>query len=186
MIGYVKGKIIAKGTNYLIVENGGLGYKVNTGSFPKGNVGNEAEFFCYHYVREDADELFGFENFEALEFFELLLGVSGVGPKVAQTILNNLSRAKIIQAIEGNDLNLFKSIPGVGTKVAAKIIVELKNKVGKGQIDLSLIESDETVDALVALGLKKAEILPALKLIPPEITSVQDKIKFVLKNVAKS
>lgn len=184
MIAYVKGKIIAKSQNYIILENGGLGYKLNVGSFPKGEVGSLAEFFCYHYVREDADDLFGFESFENLDFFELLLSVSGVGPKVAQTIINSLSRERIIKAIEENDLNLFKSIPGIGTKVAAKIIVELKSKVSKNDIDLSLMENDETVDALLALGLKKAEILPELKKIPPQMNDIQEKIKFVLKNVS--
>ncbi len=186
MIGYVKGKIIAKSSNSLILENQGLGYKINTGNFPKGEIGQEAEFYCYHYVREDINDLFGFQNYESLEFFELLLSVSGVGPKVAQTILNNLSKQKIIQAIDTNDLNLFKSIPGIGTKVAAKIIVELKSKLSKNDIDLNSIENDETVDALLALGLKKAEILPALKNIPPDMDSVQEKVKFVLKNVSKS
>ena len=185
MIAYIEGKILAKGSNYLIVENNKLGYKVNIGTFPKGEVGSSCEFYCYHHVREDSNELFGFESFEDLDFFEMLLGVNGVGPKVAQAIINNLGRAKISQAIEANDLNLFKSVPGIGTKVAAKIIVELKNKISKNDFDLSLMESDETVDALLALGLKKSEILPVLKEIPAELTSIQEKIKFVLKHVAK-
>lgn len=182
MIAYVKGKIGAKGKGYLILLAGPVGYKINTGNFPKGEVGKEAEFFCYQYVREDTNELFGFEKFEELELFELLITVNGVGPKVAQSILMNLGQQKVISAIATNDVNLFKSVSGVGSKVAAKIIVELKNKLSSGEINLGDLENDETVDALLALGLKKSEILPALKNIPPEIKDVQGRVKYVLKH----
>jgi Holliday junction DNA helicase RuvA len=187
MIAYIKGKILAKSTNYLVLLAGdSIGYKINTGNFPRGEVGQEAEFFCFHYVREDLDELYGFESHGDLELFENLISVSGVGPKVAQTIMVSLGHEKIISAIVKNDLNLFKSVPGVGTKVAAKIIVELKSKLTKEKIDLDDFENDETVDALIALGLKKSEILPALKNIPAELTDIQDRIKYVLKNVASN
>jgi len=184
MIAYIKGKVRAKGSGYIIVLAGEVGYKINTGSFSKGEVGQEVEFFCYHYVREDTDELFGFEKQEDLEIFELLLTVSGVGPKVAQAIMIALGREKIISAIVQNDVNIFKSVGGVGTKVAAKIIVELKSKVSKGEIDLQDLENDETIDALLALGLKKSEILPALKNIPADLKDLQARIKFVLKHVS--
>ncbi|MFH1910179.1 MAG: Holliday junction branch migration protein RuvA [bacterium] len=185
MIGYLKGNIIAKSKSFVILEVNAVGYKVNTGNFPKADIGKKAAYFCYHYTREDTNELFGFLDFADLQFFELLLSVSGVGPKVAQTIMVNLGRDKIAQAISLSDVNLFKSIPGIGTKVASKIIVELKSKISKGEVDLADLEGDETVDALLALGLKKAEILPALKKIPIDLKDIQSRIKFVLKNVSK-
>jgi Holliday junction DNA helicase RuvA len=185
MIAYIKGKILAKSSNYIIVlaENS-LGYKINTGSFPNGDLSEQVEFYCYEHIREDSDELYGFKKHDELELFENLISVSGVGPKVAQSIIINLGREKVISAIMKNDLNLFKSVSGVGTKVAAKIIVELKNKLTKDEIDLDQFENDETVDALIALGLKKSEILPALKNIPEDLTDTQARIKHVLKNVA--
>lgn len=185
MIAYIKGKILAKSSNYIIIlADNSLGYKINTGGFPKGEIGQQVEFYCYEHIREDTDELYGFEKHDELELFENLISVSGVGPKVAQSIIINLGREKIVSAIMKNDLNLFKSVSGVGTKVAAKIIVELKNKLTKDQINLDEFENDETVDALIALGLKKSEILPALKNIPSDINDTQDRIKHVLKNVA--
>jgi len=185
MIAYIKGKIQGKSSNYLIVVVNSIGYKINTWSCPQGEVGQEAEFYCFHYIREDTNELYGFERQEDLELFEQLLSVSGVGPKVAQSIIVSLGRDKIVAAIIQNDINLFKSVSGVGTKVAAKIIVELKNKLSKDEIDLGSFENDETVDALLALGLKKSEILPALKSIPHEMDDLQTRIKYVLKNVSK-
>lgn len=182
MIAYIKGRIKAKSKNYLILLADSVGYKINTGTYPKGQIGQTAEFYCYHYIREDCNELYGFNLLEELELFELLISVSGVGPKVAQSILAGLGKNKIEQAVIKNDVNLFKSVPGVGTKVAAKIIVELKNKLSKDEINLDSLESDETVDALLALGLKKSEILPVLKNIPPDLKDVQARIKFVLKN----
>ena len=186
MIAYVKGKILAKSKSYLILLTDSIGYKVNTGTFSKSQVGDSAEFYCYHYIREDTNELYGFEHYHDLEMFEMLLTVSGVGPKVAQAILLGLGREKIISAIIANDVNLFKSVSGVGTKVAAKIIVELKNKMSGDEIDLQSFEQDETVDALQALGLKKSEILPVLKNIPSDLKDVQSKVKYVLKNVSRS
>jgi len=185
VIAYVEGKILAKASTYIIIETGGIGYKINTGSFPKGEAGQVTKFFCFHYIREDTNELYGFSNNKDLELFELFLTVSGVGPKVAQTIINQIGRERSVSAIEANDINTFKSVSGVGTKVAAKIIVELKNKLTKGEVDLGLMENDETLDALLALGLKKMEILPALKTIPAHITDTQERVKFVLKNAKK-
>ncbi|MFH1854954.1 MAG: OB-fold domain-containing protein, partial [bacterium] len=94
MIGYLKGNIIAKSKSFVILEVNAVGYKVNTGNFPKADIGKKAAYFCYHYTREDTNELFGFLDFADLQFFELLLSVSGVGPKVAQTIMVNLGRDK--------------------------------------------------------------------------------------------
>lgn len=185
MIAYVKGRIEAKSPSYLILVADSVGYKINTGSSPKGEVGEEAEYYCFHYIREDINELYGFEKYELLELFELLLTVSGVGPKVAQAILTQIGREKVISAIINNDVNLFKSVSGVGTKVAAKIIVELKSKMSKDEIDLESFEQDETVDALLSLGLKKSEILPALKSIPAEMKDTQSKVKYVLKHASR-
>lgn len=185
MIGYIKGKTVYGGANYLIIETGGIGYKVFVGPDTIGK--KKVEFFIYHYTREDTDALYGFETKDELEIFELLLSVSGVGPKAALAIISGLGASKIISAIGRGDVTLFKTISGIGGKVAAKIIVELKNKVAGGSLTTSLLpEEDETVEALTSLGYRKHEIIPYLKDIPESATTTQEKIKFVLKNVGRS
>lgn len=184
MIGYIKGKIIHRGINYIIVDTGAVGYKIFVPDSLKTK--KEVALFTYHQVREDASDLFGFESAQDLEIFEMLLSVSGVGPKVAMAIVTALGRDKIISAITKGETTVFKSISGIGTKVAAKIIVELRSKISKGDFgDDFLAEDDETIEALASLGLKKSEIMPVLRELPDNIKSVQDKVKFVLKNVGR-
>jgi len=185
MIAYIKGKVVHRGGNYLIVETGGVGYKVFAGTDLVSKSG-QVELFIYHTVREDASDLYGFESANDLDIFELLLTVSGVGPKAALNILSNLGRDKIISAITRGDTGLFKSVSGIGNKVAAKIIVELKSKIAGGDYSGAILpEEDETVEALQALGYKPQEILPYLKEIPANLTRTQDKVRYILKNVGK-
>ena len=186
MLAYIRGKIIGKGVNHLVVETGGLGYRiyVAVSLLLKSKQGEEIELFVFHRVREDSSELYGFALSGELEMFERLLSVSGVGPKMALALLGDLGEQKIAGAVERGDASLFRSVTGVGAKAAAKIVVELKGKITTGENLLP--EDDETVEALLALGLKRAEILPYLKQIPPELKSVQEKVRFILKNVGKA
>ena len=173
-----------RGQNYAIVSCGNIGYKIYLDE--KVRAKEETELFVYHQIREDASDLYGFEKPADLEIFEMLLQVSGVGPKVAMLLVNGLGRDKIISAITKSDTTIFRSVPGVGAKVAAKIIVELKSKISKGDFgDAFLQDEDETVEALVSLGLKKQEILPLMREIPDSVISVQDKVKYILKNAGK-
>jgi len=184
MIGYIKGKVVHRGLNYVIVSTSGVGYKVYVTDEIKSK--KSVELFIYHYLREDASDLFGFEKMPDLEIFEMLITVSGVGPKVAMALTSGLGREKIISAIARSEPTIFRTIPGVGAKVAAKIIVELKNKIASGDFGDGLFEKeDETIEALMSLGLKKNEIMPILLEMPDNLTSVQDKVKYVLKNVGK-
>jgi len=184
MIGYIKGKTVYSGANYLVVETGGVGYKVFV--TPELLGAKEVELFVFHNIREDVSDLYGFKTQEELNVFELLLSVSGVGPKAGLAIISGIGAPKVISAISGGDTTVFKSIPGIGVKVAAKIIVELKNKVAGNSLTTSLLpEEDETVEALVSLGYKKQEIMPYLKDIPSELKSVQDKVKYVLRSINK-
>lgn len=184
MIGYLKGKVIHRGENFVTICCGDIGYKVFVDRALTGQ--NELELFVYHNIREDASELFGFERSGDLEVFELLLGVSGVGPRVALAIVSGLGRDKIISAIKRGETTLFKSISGVGNKVAAKIIVDLKSKVTSGANEFILPVDDEVADALVGLGYKKSEILPHLQKMPENLVTTQDKVKYVLRNAGKS
>jgi len=182
MIGYIKGRVINLGANFLVIDAGGVGYKVFTTKVSK--IGEAVELHCYHHVREDISDLYGFEKAEDLAVFETLLIVSGVGPKMAQNIVSILGRDKIIGAITKGNASIFKTVSGVGNKVAAKIVVELKNKI-TGSSEINLLENDDTVEALVSLGLKPHEILPYLQDIPENLTKTEDKVRFVLKNVGR-
>lgn len=188
MIGYIRGRVVYKAGSYVVVEPaGGIGYRISTikSKAEALSDGDAVEFFVFNNIKEDANDLYGLSTPADLAVFELLLSVSGVGPKVALLILDGLGREKIISAIESSDSGAFKAISGVGPKVAAKIIVELKAKVSGSSVGL-LPQEDETVEALVSLGYKKQEILPLMAKIPLEMKSVEQKIKFVLSNVGKS
>ncbi len=158
MIAFIKGRIIEKGLGYLLVENQGLGYKVFVTPDALDNpIGSEVRFFTYHKVSEDGQALFGLPDFDALKFFELLITVSGVGPKAALSILSSAPVESVKQAIASQDAGAFKRISGIGTKTAEKIIVELKNKI----VASSSVEQyggSDVFDALSALGYGQKEV----------------------------
>lgn len=185
MIGYLKGKILYKKNESIILEVGGVGYRVfmSKDIISTLELGLEKEIFCYHLVKEDANELFGFDSPAALDIFEKLIQVSGVGPKVGLAIVSALGRDKIMVAISQNNPTIFKTVSGVGGKLAAKIVIELKSKLSGGETIMP--QDDETAEALVALGYKKSEILPYLTEIPSDLVTTNDKIRFVLKNISR-
>jgi Holliday junction DNA helicase RuvA len=157
MISYIKGKILEKSLSYIILENQGIGYKVFVlPEVLEKKLGEEVSFFTYHKIADDGQSLFGLPDFATLQFFELLITVSGVGPKVALAILSSAKVADVQSAIASQDAEMFKRISGIGTKTAEKIIVELKSKVS-GQM-LNVSGSSEVFDALIALGYKQGEV----------------------------
>ncbi|PIT97431.1 Holliday junction branch migration protein RuvA [Candidatus Berkelbacteria bacterium CG10_big_fil_rev_8_21_14_0_10_41_12] len=185
MIAYLKGKIILRRANFLIVEVGSVGYKVFTKNpFEiKDNIG----LYIHHYLRENISSLYGFASATELDTFEKLLCVSGVGPKAALSIIASLSPEEIAEAVDGSNMMAFKAIAGIGAKVAAKIVVELKGKISLSDLDFDSISKDkEAVEALQALGYKQKEILPYLKNIPSNLNETKDIIRYLLKNVGKS
>ena len=130
MISYLKGIILEKGLTYIILENNNIGYKVFvTPETLEAKIGDTAALYTYHKSGEDGQALFGLLDFESLQFFELLITVSGVGPKVALAILSSARVESIRQAIANQDAAVFTRISGVGLKTAEKIIVELKSKI---------------------------------------------------------
>lgn len=156
MFAYIQGKILEKGLNYLIVENQGLGYKVFvTPETLQQGIGSEVKLFTYHKVSDDGQALFGLPNFSSLQFFELLITVSGVGPKGALSIMSAAPVESIKQAIASQDTGAFKRISGIGTKTAEKIIVELKDKVTSDKLQVT---SGDVFDALLALGYGQKEV----------------------------
>lgn len=190
MIGYISGRVVGKQKNYLILETGGVGYRifVTPEFFHQAKAGEGYSLFIHHYVREDIQALYGFASLEALDFFELLLTVSGVGPKVALSILSLSDIPLIKSAIMREDPDIFTKVSGVGRKTAERLIMELKGKIGAEtgiSSDASSIHS-EVMDALVALGYSINEARRAMAQIPKDITDSGEKIRQALKFLSAS
>lgn len=191
MYDYIKGKLVRKAENYAVVEANGVGYKIITTQSSLVNIKEgEVTFYTYLYVREDIFDLYGFSTIEERSAFELLISVSGVGPKAAVAILSVVTASELAIAIVTNQPKTITAAQGVGNKMAQKIILELKDKIKNQDIKPSgyssapVVEEDDTVNALVALGYNQAEIINALRDVPAEY-SVEEKIKYGLKNLMK-
>ena len=183
MIGSIKGKIISKTEKFLLVETGGVGYKISVSPdlLSKGKKLNEEVFLFIHtHVREDAFDLYGFLEQEELEFFEMLLGVSGIGPKSALAILGIASIETLRKAISTNDTVYLTKVSGIGRKTAEKIVIELRDKIGKEKEGTSLQEELDALEALKSLGYSQNEAREALKKVSPE-ANTNTKIKEALK-----
>lgn len=185
MIGSVRGKVILQQGNNAVIETAsGVGYKVFIGGQLLLNP-EDTRLYTYHHVREDMDDLYGFTDSQLLEMFEMLLTVSGVGPKMAQNLLTTLGKPSIIEAIGNNQPAILRSVSGVGQKVAEKIIVELKSKVGSlPSAGLGGDEGSDLFDALVGLGYRPVEIIAALKEIDATVP-MGERLKQALRLLAK-
>lgn len=185
MIGCLKGTPQIFGPNSILLMAGPVGYKVFVNSKILSSL-PQKEFFLYthHYVKEDANDLYGFLTPEELFLFELLIEVSGIGPKTAILILER-SEKEIRQAVVSSDVEFFTSIPRIGLKNAQKIIIELKSKIGSlSDLDLTGKTSSQTkdiVEALLTMGFNRGEINEAFKLIPKDLDKTEEKIKAALK-----
>lgn len=183
MIAYIKGRVISKAENYLVLENAGIGYKVfTTPAVLETPIGNIVELHTYLQVREDAQVLFGFASTADLAFFELLITVSGVGPKMALSILAAENTDLIKQAIAQQDAAVFTKIGGVGKKTAEKIILELKEKMGSvgGGAFVGGKNSSDLITALENLGYSGNEIKNAITKIDHSL-SPEEKLRQALK-----
>ncbi|MCX6810750.1 MAG: Holliday junction branch migration protein RuvA [Candidatus Berkelbacteria bacterium] len=191
MIAYLKGKVLISRPGFIILDVSGVGYKVIVPpqiGLPDNIVDSQKEYelFIHHHIKEDTSDLYGFEKFEELELFEKLLSVNGVGPKAAMTIISMAPAEKIIDAIISEDSNFFQSAPGVGKKVAIKIILDLKSKISnlKYTGNFGGGVHQDIYDGLGMLGYKKIEIDKIIGKIPKELKSSEEKIRWMLKNLA--
>lgn len=186
MIASLEGIIKLKGPNFLIVQTGGVGYKVYTplDLITGATVNKPLSLFTYTHVRDDCLDLYGFTDWENLSLFELFLSVSGVGPKLALSIFSAGKLNNIKDAIVKGDVSFFTSIPRLGTKNAQKIIIELRSKLGSlGDLDLSAEtgETKEIIDALKSFGFSPGEAKEAFKSIKDFDGNTSDKIRQALK-----
>ena len=190
MIGFLRGKVLFREGDSIILDVNGVGYKVRVASdvLVKGALGMPLELFIYTHVREDIIALFGFLESLDIKLFENLIGVSGIGPKTAMSVFSVGSRTSIVDAIIKGDVDFFTSVPRLGRKNAQKIIIELKNKFGStDEFDLSAEDGEvsEVVLALESFGYTKREALSALKQINSKTGKVEDKIRLALKYLGK-
>jgi len=186
MIAYLAGTILEKSTNFIIIENGGIGYKVFvTPEILEMHTGEVVSLYIYHKVSDDGQSLYGLSDFATLQFFEMLITVSGVGPKVALAILSAARMDAVRQAIVSQDPAIFTRISGVGLKTAEKIIVELKNKMGSLQTAPGLgTSSSEVFDALLALGYRQNEVRDVVGKLDSSLPT-QEQIHQALKILGK-
>lgn len=161
MIAFIKGKIVAKNLDNIIVENNGIGYRINFVQFDKVTLNQEACIYTYQHVREDEISLYGFISEQDHDLFIKLISVKGLGPKTALNAFKISNANNIIKAIENNDLAYIKKLPGVGAKTASQIILDLKGKlVQETKEDAEELSSamQDAIEGLKALGYKTNEI----------------------------
>ena len=183
MIGSIKGKITLKKDKFVIVETGGIGYKINISpgdSVLGKKIGEETSFWTHLHVREDALDLYGFSNYIELEFFQMLLNVSGIGPRSALTILGIASIQTLKQAIGTGDISYLTKISGIGRKTAEKIVIELRDKMSEEKSGGVLQHELDALEALKSLGYSQHEAREALKKVASD-TDTNKKIKEALK-----
>ncbi|MDQ3018486.1 MAG: Holliday junction branch migration protein RuvA [bacterium] len=172
MIAYLQGKILQKTAQYLILEQGGIGYKIFvTPEVLEHPTNSTVELYIHHKSGDDGQTLFGMPSFVNLQFFELLISVTGVGPKMALTIVSAAQMDILQQAIINGDIEIFTRMSGVGKKTAERIILELKSKISGGFLEsMSSSGNSDVYDAMVSLGYNPREIREVI----PQIDSTAD------------
>jgi Holliday junction DNA helicase RuvA len=193
MFEYIKGSLTEITPSNAVVETSGLGYnlQISVNTYSKIHQQKEVKLYLHHVVREDAELLFGFADKVERDLFRLLISVSGVGPNTARIMLSSLTPVEVATAIITDDLNRIKSVKGIGLKTAQRILVDLKDKVGKDLVDGGALPSvgnvarEESLSALVMLGFVKANVEKVLDSIlkdDPEL-KVEGIIKAALKRL---
>ena len=192
MIAALYGKVESSGNGFVILNVNGVGFQVFVPVLAMKYLtpGTEMiKLYTHLHVREDALTLFGFPSTDELKLFETLLGVSGIGPKIAMGILSSSNVEQLVTAIASGDADLLMQIPGIGKKMASRLILELKDKIGTGwavaTINQAAPGSGEVIAALTSLGYSVMEASRAISSLPDDPNlSLEDKIKLALQYFA--
>ena len=198
MIYSVKGEIVHIEPSLAVIECGGVGYACKTTSSTLsqiGGIGSLAMLYTYLYVREDCVELFGFATLQELNCFKMLISVSGVGPKAALSILSDTSPERFALAVASGDSKAFTKTKGIGSKLAQRIVLELKDKIAKEQLSDGISDlpenfsavsgnASEAVSALVVLGYSQSEAASVVSRLDQSLP-VPELIKLALKAIGK-
>jgi holliday junction DNA helicase RuvA len=189
MISFLQGAIHEIRGNTLTLLVGGVGYQVHISPYTHGKlaVAESASLYIHTHVREEAIQLYGFLEQPELEMFELLISISGIGPKVGLSILAIADPKTIRTAIVNRDPSILTSVSGVGKKTAERVIIELQNKVSDVDIhDSSTALADqEAIEALTALGYNVSQARDALKAVPADVTDISIRIRKALQSLGK-
>jgi Holliday junction DNA helicase RuvA len=184
MIAHITGTIIGRNDKSLIIQTAGIGYRVlvTAETILKHLQSGEISLWTSHIVREDSEELFGFETESDQELFELLLSVSGIGPRSALGVMNVATRGTIARAVAHNDVSYLTKISGIGKKTAEKIILELRDKLSDLETDVTNDSSHDVIDALIALGYLESQSREVVRGIDASLDT-QTKIREALKKI---
>ena len=200
MFYYLNGVVAEMEANLAVIDCGGVGYACATTNYTLSQLkkGERAKLYTYMNVREDAVDLFGFSSQSELHSFKLLLGVSGVGPKAALAILSTNTPANLAMAVVMGDEKALTAVPGIGKKIAQRIILELKDKLAKeqasfgpdtgGSVPLTVLPNDKAKEAsaaLAVLGYSGSEVAAALKGIDIDALPLEEIIRQALKRMVK-
>ena len=204
MFYYLSGELAYRDLSTCVIDCGGVGYKLTvsfiTSEAMMSKLGKQVKLFTHLAVREDGIELFGFGSYEEKECFNRLTSVSGIGPKAAMSILSTMTPEKLAIAICTDDKKAIAKAPGIGAKSAARIILELKDKMSKEMIGESIDANalsnsaqsfvsnsafSEAAEALSVLGYDKSTVMSVLKGIDPSVTDVGEIIRLALKKLAR-
>ena len=191
MITTLAGYISAKIADIVVLDVQGVGYGLLVTNEDYGRLlsGERAKLYVYEHIREQSHDLYGFVSLDTKGLFEQLLGVNGVGPKMALNVLSIGSGDDVRRAIAGGDTKFIQAAPGVGKRVAERIVVELKDKLGLDGVELTatgllqserLLPGDDAAEALIALGYSPQDANAALAKVPPELP-LEERIKQALR-----
>lgn len=193
LIGYLSGVILHKDEQTLLLNVNGVGYEVFLGdvaAVSPGAVDDELSLYCYTYVREDQITLYGFKDLLSKTAFNILIAVNGIGPKLAMAVISRLSPAELVEAVTTGDLRVLRSVPGVGKKMAERMILELKDKLA-GMLKTAdwTISADgahlavwqDLAEALGGLGFSDTDIQNVITLLKPEFDGAKPQINELLK-----
>lgn len=190
MISFLDGSVAMKGKKFVVVDVAGIGYKIFVGQETLHTIAEKGEpvkLWTHQYVREDSLELYGFLHFAELELFEMLIAISGIGPKSALGVLAVAPVDTLKKAIASGDTSYLTLVSGIGRKTAEKIILELREKMaGKGVEVMEapeLKEETDALDALAQIGYSQREAREALQRVPKEIKGAEKRIKEALKKL---
>lgn len=190
MISYIKGEVVKKGIDYLILDNNNIGYYINT-SFSTLEKVSEKEkiiILTYMHIREDIIALYGFLTSDEIDLFKKLISVNGIGPRAGLSVLSTYEVNTVKEIVLKEDVSGLSKVPGIGKKTASKIILELKDKVGtveelKGSEIVVSSEMSDVIEALTSLGFNYAEVKRTLGNMELSGKSENDIIKEALKNM---
>lgn len=192
MLVFLRGQVLAKPTGSVIIENNNLGYRVfvNEALLDSWTIGQTIELFIFHHLKEDAEDLYGFTSADQLALFELLLSVSGIGPKSALNILSLAEIGQLHQAIALGDEAMLTQVPGIGSKTAQRLILELKNKINTISFSSDLMDGSrlttqqDELEALISLGYGVVSARQALAKIDPQVTDSAERLKLALQQLS--